>query len=72
MWHDSSSHVEVYQTITATFALKMLTINTEYRRNFTPEVIQVNLHMYIDTDQDQFVERSLHVQSFCHFETRMC
>ncbi len=53
----------------------MLTINTENRQNFAPEVIQVNLQMHIDTDQDQFVEGSLDIQSIRHFdcfETGMC
>ncbi len=53
----------------------MLTINTENRWNFAPEVIQVNLQMHIDKDHDWFVEGSLDIQSFRHFdcfETGMC
>ncbi len=45
------------------FALKILTINTEYGQNFTLEVIQVNLCMHINTDQHQFLRRSLYIQS---------
>ncbi len=45
-----------------TFALKMLTINSVYRKNFTLEAIQ-SLQMRIDRDQNLFGS-SIFIQSF--------